>query len=273
MTILESINRFTEYLKGNSHSLSTAESYRRTLLQFPHKNSPLEKLSPQYLQDFLKRFSSLTPSSKNCKRSAIKTFVKWALEMELLEKDISRSIKFEKIPMKEAKYFNEEEVKKFRQAIQGQGRNQVIFELFLQTGLRLSELRSLDVAMVRNKSSFMVVGKGNKSREVFLSDSLQKMLNDHCGKRKSGPLFLSSWKRRLCGGQISYDFKRFCKKAGVPVLSVHACRHSMLTMLWESTKNLRLVQEIAGHSSPQMTCRYAHIGREDKQRAIQNLFS
>jgi integrase/recombinase XerD len=202
------------------------------------------------------------------------TFFKWAVENDFLTKDPSRLVRFERVPTKEAKYFDAAQIEAFRKALQGMGRDEAIFTLFIETGLRLSELRSLNCGQVRGKASFLIVGKGNKSREVFLSASLQEMIANHIGKRKDRePIFLSSWGRRLCGGQITYLFKAYCEKASLPILSPHALRHSFGTALYESTKDIRLTQELLGHSTPSMTMRYSHINSASKREAINRLWA
>ncbi len=272
MNLREGISRFHSYLSTNNHSPLTANQYRSVLEKLPHQNSSLESITPQTIQTFLEKTKGLSPSSRNIKKSAIRSFCKWCLENDYLQKDPSRLIRFERIPQKEAKYFSPEQISKFRIALKGEGRNEILFLLYLETGLRLSEGRSLNVSDVRGKEVVRVIGKGNKSRDVFLSQNLQKMIAEFIRKRKDGPLFLSSWKKRLGSGQISWLMKFYCRKAGIPILSPHSLRHTFGTMLYEKTKDIRLTQELLGHSSPAMTMRYSHINSASKQEAIAALW-
>jgi integrase/recombinase XerD len=153
------------------------------------------------------------------------------------------------------------------------GRDQVLFEFYLQTGCRLSEVRNLNVGDVKNKTMIRIIGKGGKQREVFLSENLQGMIADPIGKRKDkDPLFKSQKGNRLCSGQIGYSFKPYCGKAGIPPLSVHSLRHPFGTILYSKTKDLRLTQELLGHSFPQMTMKYSHINQASKQEVITALW-
>jgi site-specific recombinase XerD len=274
MNLKEAIFSFYSYLSSNNHSPSTANLYKSILEKIPRQNFPIQKITPTDLQRFLDKKRKLSPSSRNVCKSAVRSFCRWATEMDLIDKDPSRLLKLEKIPQREAAYLMEEEIKKFLDSIKGQGREELIFHFYLSTACRLNEIRKLNCGDVKNKSSIMVCGKGRRTREVFLSESLQKMIANHIeGKKDREPLFKSALGNHLSSGQITYNFRRYLALAGIQGrFSIHSIRHTALTLLFNSTKNLRLVQEIAGHSSPAMTARYAHIGREDKRKAIENLF-
>ncbi len=195
------------------------------------------------------------------------------MENDFLEKDPSRLIHLEKIPMKEAKYLSLAEVKKFRSAIQDDPRNQLLFEMFIQTGMRLSEVASLNIGDVRGKKSFQVVGKGRKVREIFLPLNLTKLVgNSVNGNPPGSPLFTSYRGERLTRGGIQGLFRKYAAKAGIKRVSVHSLRHTFLTEIYRRTRDLRLTQELAGHSSPVTTMRYTHIGQSEKKAAIQRLY-
>ena len=175
--------------------------------------------------------------------------------------------------MKEAKYLSLAEVRKFREAIKDDPRNQLLFELYLGTGCRLSEIQALNIGDVRTKKSCRVVGKGKKSREVFLPEYLTKLVrNSVNGNRADSPLFLSERGERLSRGRIQAMFKEYCRRAGIKGVSVHSLRHTFLTEVYRRSKDLRLVQELAGHSSPVTTMRYTHVAEIDKKRAVQKLY-
>jgi site-specific recombinase XerD len=74
---------------------------------------------------------------------------------------------------------------------------------------------------------------------------------------------------------IQQIVKKYLKLAGLNEndYSVHSLRHTFLTQVYSKTRDLRLTQELAGHSSPTMTARYAHIGQQDKQDAVNSLWA
>ncbi len=130
MKIHDGIRKFYDYLGNNSHSPLTASAYKFVLSKIPRQNQSLENLNPQDLQNFLSKFSRLSPSSRNLKRSAVRSFVHWCLEMGFLQTDISRSIKFERVPVVEAQYLTPEQIGKFRTAIQGEGFSDCVVGVF-----------------------------------------------------------------------------------------------------------------------------------------------
>ncbi len=275
MILKDAVRQFFFWMVQSGRSPGTSRSYRRVLEELPFQNKPLEEITPQDLLAHLQTFNHLSPGSRNNIKAVFRSFFSWATENDLIPKSPARTIAFERIPMKEAKYLSIQEVQKFRRTIKGKGRDELLFEIALQTGLRLSELSSLNVGMVRNRKSFVVVGKGRKSRTVFLNQSLQSLIRQNVnGGPSDEPLFISRRGTRLSGSQIQNLFKAYLQRAGIKKgYSVHAMRHTFGTMIYRKSRDLRLTQELLGHSNPSTTCRYAHVGEADKRRAIEKIYT
>lgn len=158
-------------------------------------------------------------------------------------------------------------------------RDQLIIELALGTGLRVSEISNLkvdDLYLKKGQNSLHVRnGKGGKARIVQFSPGLKNLIQAYLGYRKSGSdyLFLSQRNPRMTPSAIQQTFKRWAAKAGLPRrYSIHCLRHTYATRLHKASGyNLRLVQKQLGHSSVSTTQVYADVLSEDVEKALANL--
>jgi site-specific recombinase XerD len=150
-------------------------------------------------------------------------------------------------------------------------RDKAILELFFSTGLRLSELCSLNRDLDLSKDEFSIRGKGEKIRVVFLSDSAKKAISEYLKERKdmAEPLFIqySCNKRedsRLTPRSIERIVKYYAIIAGISKkVTPHIIRHSFATDLLSNGADIRSVQMMLGHSNIATTQIYTHI--TDKQ--------
>lgn len=153
-------------------------------------------------------------------------------------------------------------------------RDKVILELLFSTGLRVSELVSLNREQIDLKNrEFGVVGKGGRARVVFLSTRVAEILERYLRERvdKMTPLFIRykgrkdevsdpDESRRLTARSIQRIVKKYVRNAKLPVAATpHTLRHSMATDLLRSGADIRSVQEILGHKNIATTQIYTHI--------------
>lgn len=152
-------------------------------------------------------------------------------------------------------------------------RDKAIMELLFSSGLRVSELVSLNRDQIDLKTrEFGVVGKGGRARVVFISKEaagwLERYLRERTDKMK--PLFVSYSRRRglistdekarLGTRSVQYIIKRYVRQAKIPVAATpHTLRHSMATDLLRAGADLRSVQEILGHKNIATTQIYTHV--------------
>ena len=159
-------------------------------------------------------------------------------------------------------------------------RDQLIIELALGTGLRVSEMASLkveDLFLKKGQNSLHVRnGKGGKDRLVQFSVALKTLILDYLNYRKSSSpyLFASERGNQITASGIQQLFKKWVKKAGLPKqYSIHSLRHTYATRLYKASGyNLRLVQKQLGHSSVSTTQVYADTSSEDVDEALAHLY-
>ena len=148
-------------------------------------------------------------------------------------------------------------------------RDQAILELFFSTGLRVSELCSLDADLDLTRDEFSVRGKGDKVRVVFLSDAAKKAIAAYLKKRGDmgealfagyGKLGRGKDVSRLTPRTVERLVKKYAIRAGITrKVTPHVIRHSFATDLLENGADLRSVQALLGHANIATTQVYTHV--------------
>lgn len=152
-------------------------------------------------------------------------------------------------------------------------RDRAILELLFSTGLRVSELVSLNREQINlNTREFGVIGKGGRSRIVFISSQAASWVDKYLKSRldKHKPLFIRNLrpneiiveeeKVRLTARSIQRLVKKYVRQANLPVAATpHTIRHSMATDLLLNGADIRSVQEILGHKNIATTQIYTHV--------------
>lgn len=182
-----------------------------------------------------------------------------------------------KVPERQVKFLNGEEVDRLLNSpslstIQGK-RDKAILEVLFSTGLRVSELVSLNRDKVDlDRREFGIVGKGGKARVVFLSQRAVDWLIKYLNERKDHfkPLFIRhkghvepvtpDEKMRLTPRSIQRLIKKYSHKVRLPIdATPHVMRHSFATDLLNAGADIRSVQEMLGHKNISTTQIYTHV--------------
>lgn len=152
-------------------------------------------------------------------------------------------------------------------------RDKAILEMLFSTGLRVSELTSLNRDQISSgKNEFSVVGKGRKERIVFISDDARHWVNKYLSDRQDDfkPLFIRFQGRldpsddgenmRLSSRSIERIVEKYVKAVGLSIKATpHTLRHSFATDLLQNGADIRSVQEMLGHSNISTTQIYTHV--------------
>ena len=167
-------------------------------------------------------------------------------------------------------------------------RDLCILLFFLTTGIRLSELCSLNVGSVSVEEKMLTIehGKGGAKRRVPLTDGCiqqyqryivarQKLLASRKYleySRDVKPLFLSNQNKRITQRRVQQIVSTAVKKAGLDGknYSPHKLRHTAATMMYNNGVDLNNIKSILGHNSIQTTTIYAHVDEEDKRAAVEH---
>ena len=154
-------------------------------------------------------------------------------------------------------------------------RNNTIITLFLNCGLRLSELVSINIKDIDFESKTLkVIGKGNKERVVFLNTNTIKVISNYLRTRntliENDALFVTYKNKRISNTYV----ERICKKAFKLArleeygYTVHSLRHTAATYLYKETKDILITKEFLGHSTIESTQIYTHIENQSIKEAV-----
>ena len=155
-------------------------------------------------------------------------------------------------------------------------RDYCILTLFLNCGLRISELAGLNLTDVRG-DQLRVLGKGNKERIVFLNGACQQAIADWLTERGDracldpNALFITRKHSRITTDGIHYMVKQRLKKAGLDasLYSSHKLRHTAATLMLQNGVDVRTLQEVLGHEHLNTTQIYTHVDNENLRTAAQ----
>ena len=159
-------------------------------------------------------------------------------------------------------------------------RDYAIVVLFLNTGMRLSELVGLDLeSFDRELTMVKVFGKGSKERIIYLNNAAQKALIDYLRIRldpryirtSSNALFLSGRENRISNKTVQWMVQKYLRMAGFAAkgLSVHKLRHTAATLMYQSGKvDIRVLKDILGHEQLNTTQIYTHVGDKNMEDAV-----
>lgn len=153
-------------------------------------------------------------------------------------------------------------------------RDKAIFELFYSTGIRLSELVSLDVRDLDPYSeTIRVIGKGSKERVCPVGSFALEAISHYRSQANvhAGPLFINKSRGRLTGRSVWLAMKKHLRAAGLPeTMSPHKLRHTFATHMLDNGADLRSVQSLLGHASLSTTQIYTHVTADRLKRAYDN---
>ena len=159
-------------------------------------------------------------------------------------------------------------------------RNYAIITLFLNCGMRLSELVGINISDIDfTNKKLTVIGKGNKERTIYLNDACIEAVNDYLKDRpkdkvqvsSKDALFLSEQRKRISNRTVQYIVDTELKRAGLDTnkYSTHKLRHTAATLMYKHGHvDIRALQELLGHESISTTEIYTHVDNEQIRSAV-----
>ena len=211
----------------------------------------------------------IEPASRSRKLSAIKSFYKYlTVRTKQLQENPVADLEYPKLRKSLPKYLTMSQASALLQAVSGQNakRDYAILMLFLNCGIRRSELVGLNISDVYD-DRIRVVGKGNKERIVFFGSACRKALDQYMNERNkvvltdNRALFGSRNGNRISVTAVHRLVDKALLKAGLDPTqySAHKLRHTAATMMLSGGVDVKTVQEVLGHENLNTTQIYTHI--------------
>ena len=214
------------------------------------------------------------------KVSSLRAFFKYlCVKMKQIPENPMEELESPKLKKSLPKYLSLDESIQLLESIDGRDkeRDYAIITLFLNCGLRLSELCSLNYTDIKSDGTMTVTGKGNKERTIYLNDMCVNAVKAYMkvrpvdGVKDKHALFLSNRKSRISPKTVQHIVEKFIKKSGLGDrgYSTHKLRHTAATLMYQKGGvDVLLIKDILGHENLATTEIYTHIVDEQLKDAV-----
>lgn len=216
------------------------------------------------------------------KTSTLRLFFKYmSVQTHRLESNPADLLEAPKIKQSLPKYLSLEDSLELLNSVDGENerRDYCILTIFLNCGLRLSELCGLNLSDISSDGTMTVTGKGNKERMVYLNDSCKTAIKRYIEVRphegltaeSKNALFISRNRKRISPRTVEHIVTSYIKKAGLDGkgLSTHKLRHTAATLMYQHGHvDIRVLKDILGHANLGTTQIYTHVSDEQIKAAI-----
>jgi len=253
-------------------SQNTLEAYRRDLSEFSQGVEDIKKVDRMSINMFIRKLreNKLAPSSIIRKIASLRGFFKWASSAGIIDKNPASTLEQPKVPQHLPKVVS---IKEIEEMLHNNltPLEHVIMELLYSCGLRVSELVNLKTNDIDLSSKYVrCFGKGSKERIIPIGEIAKKAVTEYMPERDflvkkynlNTKLLLIQNSGRFITRQDVYTFIHAQGKLIHKNISPHTLRHSFATHLLENGADLRVVQELLGHSDVSTTQLYTHISKK-----------
>jgi len=213
------------------------------------------------------------------KVASLKSFFKYLTnKAKVLDKNPAMELESPKIVKRLPRYLNIDESKQLLSSVEGKysARDYAILTLFLNCGIRLSELVGININSIRN-DTLRVIGKGNKERAIPLNSACIEAIEEYMKVRPvegvidKDALFLSERKQRISKATVQHIVKKYIISAGLDPrrYSTHKLRHTAATLMYRyGHVDIRALQALLGHESISTTEIYTHLDEQQLRNAV-----
>ncbi len=216
------------------------------------------------------------------KTSTLRIFFKYmSVQTHQLESNPAELLDSPKVKQSLPKHLTLENSLELLNSVDGnnQKRDYCILTLFLNCGLRLAELCSLNLSDISDDGTMTVTGKGNKERMVYLNEASLSALKEYLAVRprdglpvtEKNALFISRNHRRISPKTVQHIVKTYLAKAGLSNMgfSTHKLRHTAATLMYQhGNVDIRVLKDILGHSNLGTTQIYTHVSDKQIKNAV-----
>lgn len=259
-----------------------------------YKDIPLSTISKIKLDDLHAFLAYMTTnfnskaSTRSRKVSSLRVFFNYLCLKNLIEINPTQNLETPKLDRRLPKYLSLEQSKKLLEVSENEDnrnnlRDYAITTLFLNCGMRLSELVGIDIKDINFEECQMtVIGKGNKERTIYLNKACIKAINNYLvvrpkegikkdSKNSDKALFLSERRQRIGKRTVQDIIYKELRLAGIDTdkYSVHKLRHTAATLMYQyGGVDIRALQELLGHESISTTEIYTHVSNSQVRNAV-----
>ena len=231
------------------------------------------------------------PTTRARKVSTIRIFFNYLSQKSgLIENNPAQNLETPKLGKRMPKYLTLDESKKLlditisdKNDNENNIRDYAIITLFLNCGIRLSELVSINIKDITfSECKLNVIGKGNKERAIYLNKACMNAIQDYINNARprekikydsKDALFLSNRRERISNRTVQHIVKKELHKAGLDTqkYSVHKLRHTAATLMYQyGNTDIRALQELLGHKSISTTEIYTHVDNSQVRQAVES---
>jgi len=278
MTPQTALDHFLQDLQNANKSPQTIRAYRADLKAFlSHCPDDFAAIAIQHLRAFFLQHDHLKPATRARKQTSVASFLNWGYRHDLIATNPMLKVDRVSVEPEPLKPPSRDEINLiFAQIPKHQLRDQVLFKLIFETGLRISEALALhieDLDLTLDDEHLIVMGKGQRKRTILLDDSsLVVLLKTYLKKHgyQHGALFRAH--KNYQGGALRYQsaqakWMKYCEQAGV-ACTLHQLRHAHATELVNDGVSLATIRKRLGHKHIQTTLRYAQLSDETADAEI-----
>ena len=285
------LSTFLKFIKMHFHLTDETE-----LDKIDYDDVSLDTIKKIKLDDLHSFLAYLTTnfnskaSTRSRKVSSLRVFFNYLCVKNIIEINPSQNLETPKLDKRLPKYLTLEQSKKLLEVSDNEDnrnneRDHAITTLFLNCGMRLSELVGINIKDINFEECQMnVIGKGNKERTIYLNKACMTAINNYLAVRpvegiktdkanSKNALFLSERKERISRRTVQYIVDKELRAAGLDTskYSVHKLRHTAATLMYQYGKvDIRALQEVLGHESISTTEIYTHVANVQARSAIEN---
>ena len=266
------INRFLSAKEVEGCSIKTIEYYRNIITKMTaNVEKSIKNVTTEDLRQYLSKYKEANTSSLTTidnMRRIFSSFFAWLEDENYIVKSPARRIHKIKTAKVVKNTFSDENIERMRDLCKNDIRNLVLIELFLTTGMRVGELVNLNISDINfEERSCVVLGKGNKQREVYFDAKKKIHLKEYLKIRKDNEiaLFVSKNKpyQRLSISGIELIIRKIGKNTDIDKAYPHKFRRTLATMAIDKGMPIEQVQKLLGHVKIETTMHYAMVNQNN----------
>ncbi len=275
LKLIDASLQFVEFLKKKGKSSSTVLGYGkdiRQLVEFAAKDNlkMTGEIKEEHLNKFLVGLKAKNYTAKSISRkiNSLKTFYRFLEETGNIKINPADKLEYPKYENKPPRVLAPLEYRALRDAARDDTRIYAIVELFLQTGLRISEVANLRLADISDDNLFIRSLEGRSERTIPLNKPAHLALQNYLNirpKTESDYIFITKNSHPLLIRNIRNSIDRYFKIAGIKDAKVNDLRHTWIAHHLQNGTSLLLVNKIAGHKRLSTTERYLELVKNQKE--------